>query len=509
MPLNFLRTLTFVLLLSPLSVFAAPHILYTDIVTGPNTGGEGNNGAFLTIFGNGFGVTSGTVTIGGGSAVVKAWSDTQITVQPGSAARTGTIAVNGNDSGMTFTVVPGRIVFVSSAAALQPAIDAMAPGDHVVIRGGTYSPVHPNYQSFFSIAHIGGTAAAPIVVMGYPGETVLFSRTTQTRGIHSWDSAGHFVIANLHVNGRGSTAGAISLTPGTVNVRVVNNEVTGYFDNGGGSAAIDGSGRQYRILGNHVHDNAGSKLYHALYFDARSTSDDIEIAYNHIHHQGGGRGIQIYGDTGTLIKNVRVHHNVIHDIALDGILFGDDTSVGMKAYNNVVYRTANPALRGRTNDEGDSGRCIRFNDAATEAEVYNNTFVDCDVDGSVDSAAIEFQAARSVVFRNNIIVSGRYSIGTPPATRTISHNLWSGGGAIPSWSTNSISANPAFVDTSVKNYRLNSGSAAIDAGVSLSGIVIDDLDGNMRPQGGAYDIGAFESSGVTLAAPQNLRVIKN
>jgi hypothetical protein len=258
-----------------------------------------------------------------------------------------------------------------------------------------------------------------------------------------------------------------------------------------------------------VHDNGGSKLYHALYFDSRATTDDLEIAYNHIHHQSGGRGIQIYGDTGTPITNVRIHHNLIHDIALDGILFARDTAAGMKAYNNVVYRTANNALRGRTNDEGDSGRCIRFANTATEAEVYNNTFADCTVDGSPDSAAIEFEAARSVILRNNIFFSAKYYVGTPPATRTISHNLWFGAGAAPSLDSNPVAGDPRFVDTTVKNYRIQSLSPAIDRGFSLSGIVTDDHDGNVRPQGSGYDIGAFESSGTTLATPQNLRIIKN
>ena len=44
-----------------------PLILYTDIISGPNSGGEGDNGIYLTIFGTHFGATRGTskVTING------------------------------------------------------------------------------------------------------------------------------------------------------------------------------------------------------------------------------------------------------------------------------------------------------------------------------------------------------------------------------------------------------------------------------------------------------------
>ncbi|MGB9432028.1 MAG: hypothetical protein WBQ89_07290, partial [Candidatus Acidiferrum sp.] len=53
-----------------------PRLFFTDIVTGANTGGEGNHGVYLTIYGRGFGATQGssTVTIGGGApAQYKVW----------------------------------------------------------------------------------------------------------------------------------------------------------------------------------------------------------------------------------------------------------------------------------------------------------------------------------------------------------------------------------------------------------------------------------------------------
>jgi len=40
---------------SPQLAQAAPQVLYTDIISGPNSGGEGNLGAYLSIFGKGFG----------------------------------------------------------------------------------------------------------------------------------------------------------------------------------------------------------------------------------------------------------------------------------------------------------------------------------------------------------------------------------------------------------------------------------------------------------------------
>jgi len=49
----------------------------------------------------------------------------------------------------------------------------------------------------------------------------------------------------------------------------------------------------------------------------------------------------------------------------------------------------------------------------------------------------------------------------------------------------------SFVSAVQNDYQLASGSAAIDAGVSLSPVTTD-RNGQARPQGAAYDIGAFE-----------------
>src|SRR5580692_5897987 len=81
----------------------SPAIFFTDLTSGPNTGGENNNGTILTIYGKNFGATQGTstVTVGGGAvAAYKLWDGhgvsqvgpgqyETISVAIGSAAATG------------------------------------------------------------------------------------------------------------------------------------------------------------------------------------------------------------------------------------------------------------------------------------------------------------------------------------------------------------------------------------------------------------------------------------
>lgn len=59
----------------------------------------------------------------------------------------------------------------------------------------------------------------------------------------------------------------------------------------------------------------------------------------------------------------------------------------------------------------------------------------------------------------------------------------------------SIFAEPMFVDAAGHDFHLQSTSTAINAGVALFHLS-DDFDGNTRPQGAGYDIGAYEYAAV-------------
>ncbi len=51
---------------------------------------------------------------------------------------------------------------------------------------------------------------------------------------------------------------------------------------------------------------------------------------------------------------------------------------------------------------------------------------------------------------------------------------------------------PRFADPAVDNYRIRASSIALDAAIDAG--VTNDLDGNMRPQGAGFDVGAYESA---------------
>jgi hypothetical protein len=107
----------------------------------------------------------------------------------------------------------------------------------------------------------------------------------------------------------------------------------------------------------------------------------------------------------------------------------------------------------------------------------------------------------AVVLTNTILVSHTVGITvTAGSTATLEGTLWGSGSWANStnWggdgdifaSTPNIWGDPAFVDPDGGDYHIGPDSAARNAGVNAG--VTEDIDGDTRPQGSGYDIGADE-----------------
>jgi hypothetical protein len=103
---------------------------------------------------------------------------------------------------------------------------------------------------------------------------------------------------------------------------------------------------------------------------------------------------------------------------------------------------------------------------------------------------------RTVILTNTILVSHTVGISaTAGSTVTLEGTLWAndtdwgGDGAIFTGTVN-IWGDPAFVNPDGGDYHIGPDSAARNAGVNAG--VTDDIDGDIRPQGSGYDIGADE-----------------
>jgi hypothetical protein len=83
------------------------------------------------------------------------------------------------------------------------------------------------------------------------------------------------------------------------------------------------------------------------------------------------------------------------------------------------------------------------------------------------------------MLKNNILYQNRGTIQDLGSGTNQSHNLVT---------------DPKFIDPSANNFHLQPNSPAIDAGITIPEVTTD-FDGITRPQGNAYDIGAYEFVG--------------
>jgi IPT/TIG domain len=532
---------------------APPRIFFSDLESGPNTGGQNNKGVWVTIWGKNFGATQGTstVTVGGGAADnYPLWSDGKIILQLGANAKTGSIVVNvpgvGSSNGLPFTVRPGNIFFVATTGndantgiftapwkTIIKAKNTINAGDVAYIENGVTQTTEDTFTAYISMDRQGadnsGTAAAPKALVAYPNATVTvgvagglhYGIRTPNIGTHE----DYWVISQLHIIG-----GTQAMDIGGLGWRVIGNEMQcpGADDQVGCFEMSEGTNAKF--YGNEVH-NAGinptsSKFYHAVYFS--TDSNHIDVGWNHIHDNFTCRALQFHssplcsptcgtGDTTGFDQfDLHVHDNLIHGDNCNGINFATvDPSKGpVEAYNNVIYNV------GRMDplQLGAAFSCIYVagitNNGAPgtgTVEVFNNSLSDCaannstNAQGSRGAFGVGGGPATLVMrLRNNIAyqLPGEIYIDGSTSQITGDHNLWFGVGNGPAQTVNNINADPQVVNRSLGDFHITSTSPAKDTGLTVlpnnsfvpnpGPTIGNDKDGVLRPQGGAFDIGAYE-----------------
>jgi IPT/TIG domain len=537
----------------PAQTPATPRIFFSDLESGPNIGGQKNRGVWVTIWGKGFGAARdrSTVTIGGGAAAeYPIWTDTKITFQLGPAAKTGPIFVNlkgksGNSAsnGLSFTVRAGKIYFVavngsdwrngsfqSPWKTITYAKDRMSPGDVTYMRDGVAQTSEDHFTAYLSMDRNGGSnsgkAGAPKALVAYPGARVTIGKAhgldygIRTPNIQA--RADYWVISQLHVLG-----GKQAIDMGGTGWKIVGNDIECPGGDGQVGCVEASQASGIKFYGNEVH-NAGagpvaSKFYHAVYFS--TDSNHIDVGWNHIHDNFTCRAVQFHSSplcrpncgardqTGHDQYDLHVHDNLIHGDSCNGINFATvDPSKGpVEAYNNVIYHVgvADPK------DGGGAFSCIYVAGITNTGpmgtgtvEVFNNTLYDCAANRSRNSdgsrgAFSMGGAGLTMRLRNNIVyqLPGEVYIDGNNAQITGEKNLWFGAGNVPEQTAANINADPQFIDIGKFDFHLRASSPAKDAGATVlpnNPFVVSkggatDKDGVARPQGKAFDSGAYEA----------------
>jgi len=333
--------------------------------------------------------------------------------------------------------------------------------------------------------------------------------------------ANNVITNNVGSSNSGVSGGGIYLEHchGAVvssNTIISNTASTGGFGRGGGiclqysDAIVSGN----TIASNTASTSAtgfGGGLY--LYqSDATISGNTVEGNVGSTSGEGNGGGIWIeYGIVTVSGNTVRGNTAQTPNGGSGGgvfVVYGDGLTldanflIGNAAYyggavavsQGSIFTLTNNIITGnQAGSQGDGLRVSGTDAYPSIGALLHNTIAD-NVGSSGEGLYIGNYITLSLA---NSIIAG-HTVGitnTNPASSivTADHTLFDGNGTDYGsgvTSTNEVSGNPAFVAPATDDYHILFGSAAIDQGVDAG--VTDDIDGDPRPIGAGYDIGADE-----------------
>ncbi len=250
------------------------------------------------------------------------------------------------------------VIQVAPGDDLQAAVDALAPGDILLLAGGTYA-----LPSRFSIQRV-GTAEAPITIRSAPGAVAVITYPSAAQNVVNVEHSAHVRLVGLEVTG--GSHGIRILDSDDITVDRCHIHDTGDV---GLSANVTGSTyERLRLSRNHIHDTGGTGegMYLGCNSDACRVLGSV-IEGNHIHHTNGasvtqGDGIELKeGSADNVIAD-----NVIHDTGYPCLIVY--ATVGHGGPNllegNLLWACGDHAIQ-----------------AAADARIRNNIILGAAVDG--------------------------------------------------------------------------------------------------------------------------------
>lgn len=365
-------------------------------------------------------------------------------------------------------------------ATITSGITCLTPGTTLLVRTGTYDEAIGSVPS-------GTSWGNKVRIAAYPGETVWLTPSMQGEtfgGLVINLGAGYYVeFDGINVDASNVYGGSIigigngsSTSQEDINhIRFQNLTVTTGVDHTGGSGNITVISGNNEFLNLTIHGGGvagecgfGCASY-AIYLAGSNNLVDGGNFYD-----VSGAGIQIYcngshancegrNPDGNIVRNT-----TIHDITRDGtpgevwgiLIAGSNTLI----YNNLIYGINTGS---GTSDAGIA--VTQSNNKVWNNTIYNNTNTGIYVDTTASSTTVQNNIAYLSVGSNYV------DLGT---STTHDHNL--------------EGTNPVFVTSgATPDLHLQTTSPAKNAGTTLTAFTTD-KDGITRPQGSAWDIGAYE-----------------
>lgn len=404
---------------------------------------------------------------------------------PPAAGSTYYVSPDGSDTAAGTEGAPFRTI--------QRAASLVDAGDTVVVRAGTYAGFQLGWDFPQS-----GTASQPITFRADPG-AVIQSRNGETSDGINLEGSSYVVIDGFTVdNASGNIDRACIRTVSGRNVTVRNNDVSncgtwGVFTSHSDFVRIEGNTTSF--------NNSEDSDNHGIYV-SNATADPV-IVGNEI--QGNrGAGLHMNGDLSQggngLITGARVEGNVVSGngekggsaINCDGVqdslirnnlLYGNHAS-GISLYRiDAAEGARNNVVVNNTIRMASDGRwAVNIKNRSTGNTVSNNVLLH---DGPRGAINIVRDSLSGFVSDHNA-VTNRFSTDDGESFLTLAQ--WR---AATDQDGNSFVSGPAALFAGANDYHLSATSPAIDAGSTLGAPNVD-IEGNGRPFGPAYDLGAYE-----------------
>lgn len=439
-------------------------------------------------------------------------------------ATTYTVATNGNDGAAGTLAAPLRTIKAGFSKAVA--------GDTIQVRSGTYTEE--------IIVRKSGTAAAPIKLVAYPGESPIIDgnntlpgqygalvyfggnylqvsgfeiRNSLNYGVHfegKYDVAQNLNVHHTYQNGilaRGDYGLVENCRVWQTARSNYNNAeaATGMWASALSAARDPENGiTEGAILrGNTVYDNWGEGL---STYEARGTVLDGNIVYDNFSAQ-----VYISDASDTVAQKNLVYatanSNTLFGRPAPGIVMANETTKNplnnVSVINNIVYATSAPLMY--TSNVGTN--------SMSNTLIANNTFVNGTagrLNGTPTTVIFRSGAFTNVRFSNNIVMQEDsypvISISSSQTGITFNSNLWSKAPASTAAAWNDVVGNALLAKTgstaagalSGDWFKLQSSSPA-KARATVISTLLDDYFSGTRDS--APDIGAHESDGVATAPP--------
>lgn len=437
---------------------SAPVLFYSDLDSGPATGGQGGNGAFVCVYGENFGA-SGALMIGGATtATMTLWTDPGAPYVPAHYAKAcGQIASGatsgagniqlitsaGSSNTLPFTVRAGNIYFVSSSgsdatgdgsygnpwATITYCKNTFSPGD-ICVAGisstDTITVTAAEPQSWGTVVGLllnsCGSAGNPKTIAAYPGNSVTYDLHTWIdpstnqkgggRALQDYNSPSYpnncgagnpiayWTIAGLTFDGNSFAANF-----GGANYRVVDNTMhcTGGYCDGATGGLTGGGGGNLVLYGNRVNKPGCGGANTPCASGASNTSK----LYHTVYLGQGNNETLAYNEIigGTACRGVQFH-------SPDS---GGNPQQNLQIYNNVIHDTACDGLN-----------IVTVNPSAPGGvNVYNNVIYNAGIGPNPHDGVAHYSCFYSPAYTGNGTCTG----GGSGAINVYNNTFYNCGGA--------------------------------------------------------------------------------